>query len=232
MRLHCFQHVPFEGPASIEDWAAARGHSLALTGLFAAEPLPPLDAFDTLAVLGGPMSVHDAARHPWLTAEKRLIEQAIRLRKRVVGICLGAQLIADVLGARVSRNAHKEIGWHPVEFLDVDSPMRGVPVGRHTVFHWHGETFAIPAGAVRIAASEACENQAFVYDNHVVALQFHLEATEDSIRRLAEHCADELAEGPFLQSEADMLAQTDRTGPANALLHGMLDRFHETREPK
>jgi GMP synthase-like glutamine amidotransferase len=203
-----------------------------MTNLFAGEPLPPLDAFDTLVVLGGPMSVHDAALHPWLTAEKRLIEQAIRLRKRVVGICLGAQLIADVLGARVSRNIHKEIGWHPVEFLDADSPMREVLVGRHTVFHWHGETFAIPAGAVRIATSEACENQAFVYDDHVVALQFHLEATEDSIRQLAEHCADELVEGPFLQSEADMLAQTDRTGPANGLLHRMLDRFHETREPK
>jgi GMP synthase-like glutamine amidotransferase len=232
VRIRYLQHVPFEGPAYIEDWAAARGHFLAATRLFAAEPLPSLDAFDTLVILGGPMSVHDAAHHSWLTSEKRLIEQAIRHRKRVLGICLGAQLIADVLGARVTRNAHKEIGWHPVEFIDADSPLREVLAGRHTVFHWHGETFAIPAGAVRIARSEACENQAFVYDAHVIAIQFHLEFTEDSIRRLAEHCADELVDGPFIQSEAEMLAQRDRVAPANTLLHRMLDRFHEMREPK
>jgi GMP synthase-like glutamine amidotransferase len=230
VRIRFLLHVPFEGPAAIANWATARGYPCASTRLFAGEPAPDPAAFDMLVILGGPMSVHDTAVIPWLGAEKKLIGQALSSGKRICGICLGAQLLAEALGGQVVRNKHKEIGWHPIEFLDADSHFRQVLPTRVDAFHWHGETFTIPAGAIRLARSEACENQAFAHGDRVLALQFHPEATADGIRQLARHCGDELVPGPFIQSAEQMLAGSDRIGPANDLLFRLLDRLCETRE--
>src|SRR3990172_9270172 len=111
MRLHWLQHVAFEGLGSIEPWAAASGFTVSATRFHAGDPLPSLAGIDWLVVMGGPMGVHDHGRHPWLTDEKRLLEAALARGLRVLGICLGAQLVAEALGAAVRPHRVKEIGW-------------------------------------------------------------------------------------------------------------------------
>ena len=181
MKLHYFQHEPFEGLGMIADWAAKQGHVLSCTPFF--DPgarLPKLDEYDALVVMGGSMGVYDEDRFPWLAAEKAHIRAAIDAGKRVLGICLGAQLIAACLGAKVAPHTHKEIGWFPVAMTDagVVHPLLAGFNSAMTVFHWHGDRFEIPAGAQHLMSSAACDNQAFIYGEHVLALQFHLEMDE------------------------------------------------------
>src|SRR5271165_3985143 len=111
MRLHALQHVPFEGPAAIADWAAAQGVSMTVAHLYRGDALPSLSDFDMLAVMGGPMSVNDSSHYTWLDPEIAFMRAAIGAGKAVLGICLGAQMIAKALGARVYPGAQKEIGW-------------------------------------------------------------------------------------------------------------------------
>lgn len=114
MKIHCIQHVPFEGPANVESWAKSKGHTFTKTVLYYDEDFPKIEEFDLLVVLGGPMSIHEEKDYPFLVREKKFIKEAIDAKKSVMGICLGAQLIASVLGAKVTGNEHKEIGWYPV----------------------------------------------------------------------------------------------------------------------
>ena len=208
MTLHVLQHVPFEGPARIAGWARERGHALATTRLFAGEALPAVADVDRLVVMGGPMGVGDEAKHPWLADEKAFLREAIDAGRSVVGVCLGAQLVAEVLGARVYPNAEKEIGWFPVERTEAGRahPLTAALPERLTAFHWHGDTFALPDGAVHLMRSAACAHQAFLYDGRVLGLQFHLEATPESVQALAEACADEAAAGGAYEQPAERLA--------------------------
>ncbi len=224
MRIAWVQHVPFEGPGAIGDWARSRGHEarghMAWKG-----DLPSRASFDWLVVMGGPMGAHDEREHPWLTAEKRLIAEAVGGDTRVLGICLGAQLVADVMGADVTRAPEKEIGWFPVaRSTTVHAPELGLP-GRFDAFHWHGDTFGIPDGSSRLASSEACDNQAFATgDGRVVGLQFHLESTPDGVEALLRECREDSAEpGPFVQVPEDIAGAPDRYARANAVLFDFLD---------
>jgi GMP synthase (glutamine-hydrolysing) len=217
MNIHYLQHVPFEGLGSIEQWAIAQGHQLSVTRLYAGDHLPALDRFDMLIVMGGPMSVHDEFEHVWLKAEKWFIRQVIDAGKPLLGICLGAQLIAEVLGATVSKGREKEIGWFPIT-LDDDFAL--TDLGRRLphqaeVFHWHGETFSIPAGALPIASSAACENQGFIYNDAIIALQFHLETTRISAESIIDNSRDELTDGEYIQAEDEMLSDAARFTEAN-----------------
>ncbi len=226
MRIQCLQHVPFEGPAHLEVIARERGMTLARTRLFDGEPLPDPEAYDLLAVMGGPMGVHDTAAYPWLTAEKRLIGRSLEGGKRVLGICLGAQLIADVMGASVSKNRYREIGWFPVTRSgEAENCIvgRSLPE-RFFAFHWHGDTFDIPVGAVRLAESGACKNQGFVWKDRVVALQFHLEATPESVKGLLDNCGDELDGSRFVQNKVDIL-NFSYIGDCYRLFEGILDNL-------
>lgn len=227
MNLHYLQHVPFEGLGSIEDWVRRRGHTLSATQLYLGAPLPAVETLDLLLVMGGSMNVYEEANYPWLTAEKRFIEQAIAAGRRVLGVCLGAQLIADVLGAKVHANTDKEIGWFPVEMMEVasDNGLFAALPRRIEAFHWHGDTFDIPAGAVHAARSTGCANQAFVYDERVVGLQFHLETTPASARQIIAHCADEIVEGRYIQTPQAMLADACRFDSINGAMHQLLDRL-------
>jgi GMP synthase (glutamine-hydrolysing) len=227
MRIHYLQHVPFEGLGSIAAWATANHHDVSSTRFFLDDPLPNLNDLDWLVLMGGPMGVHDEALYPWLASEKRFIGEAIEGGKVVLGICLGAQLIADVLGARVFPNRHKEIGWFPIEMGDES---QGTPLfrdfpQRFEVFHWHGDTFDLPAGALPIARSAACENQGFVFRDRVVALQFHLETTRAGAEELIAHCSEELVDAPFIQTPRAMLANEARFGEVNAKMRLLLDRL-------
>ena len=206
MKAHYLQHVPFEGLGSIETWLQSRRAAITVTRFFEDPALPSLDDFDLLIIMGGPMSVNDEANHPWLAAEKQFIRSAIEKDKAVIGICLGAQLIASAMGAAVYPNREKEIGWLPVMAEPVsDADDRFSFPQELLVFHWHGETFDLPQGVVRLAKSAACENQAFQLGRRVIGMQFHLETTLDAARDIVHHCRDELQPARYVQSEAQIL---------------------------
>lgn len=201
MQVHVFQHVPFEGLGSIATLLEQRQAGVGFTRFYEpAARLPALAEVDCLIVLGGPMSVNDEEELPWLRQEKRFISEAIADGKAVLGICLGAQLIASALGARVYPGPEKEIGWFPILAEPVGVGTFAFPASVQ-VFHWHGETFDLPAGAVRLAASAACRNQAFQLGDRVLGLQFHLETTPESAAAILTHCADELlGNHPYIQA--------------------------------
>ena len=229
MHAHFFQHVPFEGLGSIGPWLEARHAVVTATRFFEDAVLPEAETIDLLVVMGGPMSVNDEDLHPWLVAEKRFIAQAIRRGKAVLGVCLGAQLVAAALGARVYQNAEKEIGWFPVYSLPSPQTFPGEAVAsfrfpeESLVFHWHGETFDLPTGAVHLARSEACRNQAFQYGRTVVGLQFHLEMTPQAVRELVDDGRDELVPAQFIQSAAEILsAPAERYAENNRLMAALL----------
>jgi GMP synthase-like glutamine amidotransferase len=200
MNVHVLQHVPFEGLGSIEAWLAEREAVTSATRFFDSPRLPELAELDLIIALGGPMSVNDEVELAWLKDEKRFVSDAVRAGKAVLGICLGAQLIASALGARVYPGPHKEIGWFDIESTSDSSQLFQFP-RTATVFHWHGETFDLPSGASRLARSVGCENQAFQIGSRVIGLQFHLETTPESVESLIFHCRNELVEDRFIQSE-------------------------------
>jgi GMP synthase-like glutamine amidotransferase len=210
MRYHVLQHVPFETAGLLADEIRRRGHSLQTIALYDKDPLPSLSDYDVLIVMGGPMSIHDEGEYPWLAAEKTLIGSSIREGKRILGICLGAQLIAAACGAKVYQNPHKEIGWWPVKWADGTTT---------TVFHWHGETFDLPSGAVRLASTEACVNQAFSLGDRVLGIQFHPEVTAEILSGMVEQEGWELADSgdaPWVQRPDQILSP-----PAGSADHGI-----------
>jgi GMP synthase-like glutamine amidotransferase len=232
MRIHYLQHVPFEDAANIEVWARRKGHTILATRLDRDESFPPLVAFDWLVILGGPMNIYEHDRHPWLAREKQFIAEAIDAGKLVLGVCLGAQLVADVLGGQVTRNPQKEIGWFPVSLSSESrqSPVFQTLPHRFLAFHWHGDTFSIPPGARRMAESEACANQAFQYGDRVIGLQFHLDYSLASIEEMIEHCRDELVDAPFIQPLPDLLLNAAHVQAIEELLYRFLDAMEQQIE--
>ena len=212
-RAHYFQHVPFEGLGSMEPWLAARDYEITVTRQFAGDPTPAIEELadiDLLVVMGGPMSVNDTSEFAWLNAELAFVSAAINADTPTLGICLGAQLIAKSLGSTIGRNPVAEIGWFDVETIAATGKEIPNLPERYSAFHWHGETFDTPAGAHRFGASEACDNQAFIYNERVIGLQFHLETTPESARLLVEHCGDELeSTSAFVQSADVILGETN-----------------------
>jgi GMP synthase-like glutamine amidotransferase len=223
MHAHYLQHVPFEGLGSIEPWLATAGYEITGTRLFESARLPAVNDVDLLVVMGGPMSVNDEDDFPWLVPEKQFIRDAIESGKPVLGVGLGAQLIASALGARVYPNSEKEIGWFPVRRV----PSTGKTVFRFPesadVFHWHGETFELPPEAILLASSAGCAHQAFQLGRAVIGLQFHLESTPDSVRDIVAHCRSDLQPARYVQMEPEILAAPPtRYRAINALMGDVL----------
>jgi GMP synthase-like glutamine amidotransferase len=227
MRIHHLQHVPFEGLESMEPYFIQRGHQLSSTHFYKGDALPATDEFDWLIVMGGPMGVYDDLKYPWLREEKYLIRKSIDTGRTVLGICLGAQLIADVMGAKVTKNEYREIGWFAIErkIDGSESPLVDAFPERLDVFHWHGDTFEIPRGARLLATSQACRNQGFLYENRVVGLQFHLETTPESAAALVQHCAGELDGSKYVQSGEEMLSDKSRFDSINRVMTALLKKL-------
>jgi GMP synthase-like glutamine amidotransferase len=200
MKAHILQHVPFEDIGSIRGWLEARQAEITYTRFYETDHLPALKGLDLVIVMGGPMSINDEVVFPWLCDEKSFIRAAVQEGIPMIGICLGAQLIAGALGARVYRNAQPEIGWFPITAAPNEGDCFRFPE-RCLAFHWHGETFELPPEAVLLASSEACKNQAFQIGRHLLGLQFHLETTPDCLQSLVANCRQELIPGPYVQSE-------------------------------
>jgi len=224
MRIHYLQHVPFEDLGSMQTVFDNYGATITSTQLYNNETLPELDTFDWLIIMGGPMGVYDKTDYPWLAAEKAFIKQTIEHHKIVLGICLGAQLIAHVLGAQVTSNSHKEIGWFPLKPANAQQNLLS-PIFANEIntFHWHGDTFELPAGATLLASSDACAHQGFSLNDRVFGFQFHLETTYDSAQALIEHCPEDLTPGPYIQNGEAILSDKTRFDEINKVMENVLE---------
>ncbi len=224
LKIHCLEHVAYEGLGSIEHWIEINQHSVTFTRFHKNQNLPLLNEIDVLIVMGGPMGIYDYEKFPYLKEEKRFIKQAIAQGKKVLGICLGAQLIADVLATKVYPNPQKEIGWFPVCKSEGNTILTGFEK-EFTVFHWHGDTFELPQNAQRLFVSEGCENQGFLYKNNVLGLQFHLEVTEQTLKEMVENGQTELVPAKYIQSATTILNNKQYIKTNNLLLGYLLDDF-------
>jgi len=204
MNVHILQHVAFEGIGSIDTWLNQRNANISYTRFYESIDLPALSKIDLIIIMGGPMSVHDELEFPWLVEEKRFLREAIRAGIPMLGICLGAQLLASALGAEIYKNSQKEIGWFDITNVQ-NSNVFQFP-DAISVFHWHGETFTLPEGAVQLARSAACEQQAFQFNDNVIGLQFHLETTPESINSMIQNCHSEIIPNTFIQSDSAIQA--------------------------
>ena len=225
MKVHYLQHVPFEGLGSIECELKKKGHKITSTKLYNEKITTSIKDVDWLIIMGGPMGIHDEKTYPWLLEEKLFIKKAISAGKIVLGICLGAQLIADVLGAKVYKNKYREIGWFPLNITPkIDNTILSkVFPKQFDTFHWHGDTFDIPDGAIAIAESEACKNQGFIFNNRVLALQFHLETTPESATGLVKNCGCELDNSQYVQSEDQIFENPQKFYDINQIMGLVLD---------
>jgi GMP synthase-like glutamine amidotransferase len=240
VRIHYLQHVPYERVGWIQDWAESRGHKITGTLTYedpsGAGALPDPEGLDLLVVMGGPMNIYEYDEHPWLLVEKDFIRACISGGKAVLGICLGGQLVADVLGGEVTRAPFEEVGWYQVELTDEGRQLEVFAhfPDRFTTLQWHGDAFSIPPGAVHAAFSEATPNQAFSYDDErVIGLQFHLEETRETLgdlvavaRARGEVCVNPgSTENPWVSSLDDLLAPDAPFEACAEMLFGLLDRM-------
>lgn len=196
-------HVPHEGPGAIGSYLLAQGDRVELCPIYLGASIPPPGAADLLVVMGGPMSVCDADRLPWLSREITAVAEHLRAGTPVLGVCLGAQLIAAALGAAVYPGAHREIGWWPCVMAPPSGPddpwgdVFGTVPAHPQVFHWHGDTFDLPAGAMLRASSAACRNQLFTVGDRTVGIQFHVEMDDAGIRALTQASDSDIGRAAF-----------------------------------
>lgn len=226
MRVHWLQHADHEGLGCIGRWLAQRRWTVRGAQLHRGEALPQARDFDWLVVMGGPMNIYEHEAHPWLVAEKALIHDACVMKKRVLGICLGAQLLADALGGRVNHNGEPEIGWFDV-MLNAEARkskyFSDFPA-KFAAFHWHGDTFAYPPGSTPLMSSEACARQAFTWgEERAIGLQFHLEVEFEDARRWLDTGAP--APRRYVQDAAEMLRDPARFAENTRLMHRLLERM-------
>lgn len=222
MNVVVLQHVSFEGVGNMQHWLDTHNAQVRYIKFYLPNAqLPEPTGIDLVIAMGGPMSVNNEDQYPWLIKEKQFLRDAINNNTAVLGVCLGAQLIASALGAAVKPNDHTEIGWFKIRGIDHESGAFRFPE-EMPLFHWHGETFGIPEGATRLATSEACDNQAFQFGQNVIGMQFHPEMTKETVDDLLKLCADELVAGEFVQS---VEAITSAPHQLYAEGHQLMDRI-------
>ena len=227
MKIHILQHVSFESPGVIMDWVQKKGFSPSFTRFFMDEPLPKVSDFDLLVILGGPMGISEEEKYPWLKEEKQFIKDCLRQEKKIIGICLGAQLLANAIGAKVYKNPEKEIGWFPIEKVPgVNHPVLMMFPGISLqAFHWHADTFSLPQNAIPLFSSAATKIQAFIANDKWLGLQFHWEVKPENIQQLFIHAKNDLTPGKFVQQPEVMLKNPDYFYKSNISLFHLLDYF-------
>jgi len=210
MRVHIIIHAPFEKPGVIETWAIQNNHALSYTHTYRGEQLPETPQFDFLILMGGPQSPLELDQYPYLRDEIALTKSAIDQSKIVLGICLGAQIIGESLGAKTERSPSKEIGVFPIQLTDegIKDPIFNQFLRSFNVMHWHNDMPGIPAGSAILAYSEGCPRQVIRYNDQVYGLQCHLEMTPELIKGMTTHCAADLNPGKYIQ-EIQPLLSTD-----------------------
>jgi GMP synthase-like glutamine amidotransferase len=192
MSVLIIKHIETEGPGTMEDFLKKEEIPFAIIELGSGEIPLPLEDFDTLVIMGGPMGVYEMDRHPHLRIESRLIREAINRGMKILGVCLGAQIVAYCLGSEVYHGPQEEIGWLSIDLTGdglKDPLLRKLAIHprvgdfwrKFKVFHWHGDTFDLPVGAVLLARSDLYKTQAFRYGDNVYGFQFHIEVTRDII---------------------------------------------------
>ena len=227
MRIQFFIHVPVEEPALILDWVNAKGHTYAFTRFYDDPTLPNIDDFDALIVMGGAMSINDEKKHPWLKDEKAFIKKCIEANKKILGVCLGSQLIAAALGASIYKNNYTEIGWFDVWLVNSDNektPFANLP-GRFNTFHWHGDTFDLPEGCTRYASSEVTPNQAFMYGDNALALQFHMEFDAKTIEEMIHAWPEDFDGSKYVQDPSYIINNLNKVKDNQQYLNTILDNF-------
>lgn len=222
MKVSIFKHIEFENPGYFIEYFSQRNFDVKVFNLYEGEK--PIANADIIVVLGGPMNIYEEEKYPFISDEKKFLTDSIKEGKKVIGVCLGSQLIADVLGSKVYKNLHKEIGWFPIRKSQTNKT-KFLPE-KISVFHWHGDTFDLPAGANVLFHSEATKIQGFEYGSNVLAMQFHLEIDEEGIDELIRHCKDDLDDSSFVMSEKEIKEQWSLHSSGNKkLLWNILDQF-------
>ena len=229
MRLHLFEHDPIDmSRTNITKWAEAKGYQITQTYICKNEKMPAIDDVDWLMVMGGSPHAWEEDVHPWLAPEKEFIVRALDNNKPILGICFGAQLLAEALGGSVFRNENEEIGWIEVTLTEEGRNsflFQNVPETFLT-FHWHSDHFSLPAGCIRLAYSEPTANQAYVCkERPIAAMQFHPEYTRDMVKQFAREWGDEWQKGPFVAGKEAVLAQTEKIPDTYWLMTTMLDNM-------
>lgn len=227
MNIHYLQHDPSRGPGVITAWAVARGCRVRPVLLYDGGTLPDPSSVDALVVLGGPMNAYDDS-YPWLAEEKEFLRRCIKRKKKILGMGLGAQLIAEVLGAKIHPNQPKKIGWYIISWTSyaLTNPLFNFVPCHQITLHFNKDTFTLPPGAIRLASSRFCKNQAFVWRKHVVGIQFHLEMVHEDLEKLVASLREELKErGRNIQSAEHILSRPNYIKDNNYTMIRFLDRF-------
>lgn len=212
-----FRHVAHEGLGTMEPFLRQAQVQVEYCDLFGGKPVPAdLSRYAMIISMGGPMNVDEIKRYPFLLEERKAIRKAIELNLPVLGICLGSQMIVRALGAEVKAGSKKEIGWFPLQFTreaSRDPVFAGIEREPPMVFHWHGDTFDLPKGAVHLASSEWYAHQAFRFKDNVYAFQFHIEVTSEMILEWVQKSADELESVKAYVSARKILEETPKFSP-------------------
>ncbi|MFA1820168.1 type 1 glutamine amidotransferase [Virgibacillus oceani] len=232
MRIHALINYSIADLGMINNWAVEKGHIVTTTEVYENNQFPNMDKFDLLIILGGIVGAYEEDEHPWLKDEKKFIREAIESNKAILGICLGSQLIAEVLGGKVYPHEQTVIGWWPIRFLkEVENiPLFSGLKRELTLFQYHGDTFQLPEKSqdiVRLAENDATKNQAYIFKDRVVGLQFHPEFSEEKLHEIVSLHGHEIHPGPYTQLAKDFLGQLDHLNEAKTFLFTLLDNFEK-----
>lgn len=209
MQVYSLEHANFEDPVHITAWLSDHHIPVSHIRLFEYDTLPDPGTVGILLVMGGPMNIYEEGLYPWLPREKAFIRDVINLGKPVLGVCLGGQLLADLLGGVVTKSSHPEYGWHTIQR---NSAFKDLPISHRLclpetveVFQWHQDTFSLPPGSIHLYSSVSCQNQAFMYTDRVIGLQFHPEMDRSTIQGFLTHSSDEIKNKGLTHIQEDIL---------------------------
>ena len=227
MKAHILQHAEWETIGRIDEWLNKVNIEYSTTHLYKGDKLPK-HKVDLLIIMGGPMGIFEDENYPWLKEEREFVKKHVNSNSLVLGICLGSQFIADSLDARVYAGKEKEIGFFDINKVNNHPITSNIP-NTINVFHWHGDTFDTPKEAINLFNSELTSDQGFIYDNRVLALQFHIEVGQKEIDEFVYNGIDEIVPANYVQHKDDILNLKSDLSKSNSYLFDILDNLLDLR---